>query len=522
MKKICLFILAILFVNQTTFAQITFQKGYGGVSLEEAKSIYQTYDHGYIIAGHSYSFGQGVWDAYLIKTDSLGEILWTWTFGDSDFDYIYSVTEAADSGIVAVGYTFNFNSANKDIYLIKTNASGTLLWSKTIGWPGDDEGHSVRQTFDGGFIICGEAILNGRGACLIKTDSNGDVIWSKKYDEVNFPGYDEYGFSAEQTTDSGFIMLGSAENSFCVGGSDIYLTKTDSSGNIQWNKLFGGTDHEFGYSVKQTTDGGFILTGTTLSYGAGNEDAYLIKTDANGDTLWCKTYGGVLRDYCYSVSQTTDGGYILTGYSENFGAGGNDYYLIKLNGNGTLQWSKTFGANSDERAYDVIQTVDGGYAVAGSTDGLGLEATSFYIIKTDINGNSGCQQGNAITSVGGCPFTIGTPAMTAVLGGTYSNPSTLISSGGSDSTFCLTVSGINDLYNNSILTYPNPFSSHLTLTGVSEKGIIDIFDMTGQNILRLSSSANQITIETKNFIPGLYLIRYSEGEKIINTRVLKM
>jgi len=524
MKNLLTTSLAMLCILNVTNAQITFQKGYGGTQLDEAKSIQQTYDHGYIIAGNTYSFGQGVWDAYLIKTDSTGSILWTKTFGDVYENYIYAVTQAVDSGIVAVGYTQNIGTNSRDIYLIKTNASGTLLWSKIIGWNGNDEGHSVKQTSDGGYIICGLANENGGvGACLVKTDNNGDVTWAKKYDDITSNGYVEFGSSAEQTSDGGYIMAGQSENSFCAGGSDMYLTKTDANGNIVWNKLYGGIDHDFAYSVKQTMDGGYIMAGYTLSYGAGNEDVSLVKTDSFGDTLWCKTYGGSLRDYSYSVSQTTDGGYILSGYTETFGAGGNDFYLIKVNAGGNLQWTKTFGGNSDERAFDVRQTSDVGYIVAGLTDGFGLNATSFYVVKTDSMGNSGCNQGNAITSIGSCPFTIGIPTTAAITGGTYSNTPTLISSGGSDTTLCITIpTGTNDIAdNNSILFYPNPFTSQITLSGVNEKGSIEIFDMTGKSILKISPQTDRIKINTESLISGLYFIRYFEGTKIINIKVVK-
>lgn len=525
MKNVLTTFIVMIFIIKTSIGQITFQKGYGGSQLEEAKSIQQTFDHGYIIAGLTLSYGQGASDAYLIKTDSSGNVLWAKSYGDSYENYIYSVIQSADSGIVAVGYTQNTGTNSRDIYLLKTNLAGTLLWSKMIGWNGNDEGYSVKQTNDGGYIISGLANENGGvGAFLVKTDAIGDVTWTKKYDDVSSGGYIEFGSAVEQTSDGGYIMAGQAENSFCAGGSDMYLTKTDSSGMIQWNKLYGGLDQDFAYSVKQTTDGGYIMAGYTLSFGTGNEDVCLVKTDSNGDTLWCKTFGGALRDYTYSVAEASDSGFILTGYTESFGGGGNDYYLIKVNVNGVLQWSKTFGGNSDERAFEVKRTTDGGYIIAGYTDGFGLDATSFYVVKTDSMGNSGCNQGNAITTTGICPFTLSTPIMTTGTGGTYSNVSTLVSNGGSDTAFCVSIpTGLKDIENlNSVLIYPNPFTSQINLTGISQGAQIEIYDPTGKRISEIISQSDRQNLNTENLQSGIYFIRYTENTKSISVRLIKL
>ena len=203
-----------------------------------------------------------------------------------------------------------------------------MEWSKTFGGPRVDGGVSVQQTSDGGYIVVGETNSFGAGGSdvyLVKTDSNGNMQWNKTFGGSK----DDWGFSVQQTRDGGYIIAGKTD-SFGAGGSDVYLVKTDSNGNMQWNKTFGGNYYDFGCSVQQTSDGGYIIVGTTFSFGAGSYDVYLIKTDSSGNMQWSKTFGGPEDDWGYSVQQTGDGGYIVVGETNSFGAGNIDIWLIKL------------------------------------------------------------------------------------------------------------------------------------------------------------------------------------------------
>jgi hypothetical protein len=192
--------------------------------------------------------------------------------------------------------------------------------------------------------------------------------------------------AVQQTTDGGYIVAGGT-SSIGAGNSDVYLIKTDANGNTLWTKTFGGTGDEYAYAVQQTTDGGYIVAGDTNSFGAGNRDWYLIKTDANGNTLWTKTFGGTAVDYATAVQQTMDGGYIVAGITNSFGAGNADAYLIKADTNGNTLWTKTFGGTDYDTAYAVRQTADGGYIVAGGTVSFGAGTGDMYLIKTDASGN---------------------------------------------------------------------------------------------------------------------------------------
>jgi hypothetical protein len=193
--------------------------------------------------------------------------------------------------------------------------------------------------------------------------------------------------SVQQTSDGGYIVAGWTWSFDVVG--DIFLIKTDANGNVQWAKTYGGTNDEEAYSIQQTSDGGYIVAGYTYSFGAGYYDIFLIKTDASGNIIWAKTYGGTSRDEAYSVQQTSDGGYIVAGWTTSFGADLKDIFLIKTDANGNIQWAKTYGGTSRDEAYSVQQTSDGGYIVAGGTSSFGAGGDNFFLIKTDANGNIG-------------------------------------------------------------------------------------------------------------------------------------
>jgi hypothetical protein len=244
-------------------------------------------------------------------------------------------------------------------------AQPSLEWTKYYGGSGGDNGYSVQQTCDGGYIIAGYTDSYGEGGLdfyLVKANSNGDMLWNKTY---GGPGMD-FGMSVHLTTDGGYIVSGFTD-SFGAGSRDVYLVKTDSNGDLLWNKTYGGINIDVGRFVDETSDGCYIIAGYTYSFGEGDRDFYLVKTDSNGDMLWNKTYGGPDRDFATSVQETTDGGYIITGLTKSYGAGGDDVYLIKTDSDGNMTWNNTYGGSDYDGGYSVSQTADGGYIITGET-----------------------------------------------------------------------------------------------------------------------------------------------------------
>ena len=363
------------------------QKTFGGTDYDGAYAIQQTEDGGYIVAGYTWSFGAGGADVYVLKLDSAGNLEWQKTFGGSSDDFAYSIQQTADGGYIVAGYTLSFGAGVNDAYVLKLDSAGNLEWQKTFGGSSDDFAYSIQQTSDGGYIVAGNTWSFGAGgadAYVLKLDSAGNLEWQKTF---GGSGHD-YAYSIQQTTDDGYIVAGYT-NSFGAGDDDAYVLKLDSAGTLQWQKVFGGSSDDFAYSIQQTSDGGYIVAGYTWSFGAGSRDVYVLKLDSAGNLEWQKTFGrsNYHGDVAYSIQQTTDDGYIVAGDTYSYGAGSRDAYILKLDSAGTLQWQKVFGGSSDDFAYSIQQTSDGGYIVAGYTWSFGAGSRDVYVLKLDSNGD---------------------------------------------------------------------------------------------------------------------------------------
>jgi len=367
---------------------------FGGVSYDEGFSVQQTSDGGYIITGATLSFGAGNWDVWLIKTDSTGSEQWNRTFGGSHYDRGSSVQQTNDGGYIIGGASYSYGSGDFDVWLIKTDSVGNEEWNYTFGGSSVDWGYSVQQTNDSGYIISGYTDSYGAGdsdVWLIKTDSNGNEVWNSTFGGINY----DRGFSVQQTSDGGYIITGytvsyDADDTGC----DIWLIKTDVNGIEEWNQTFGGTGisnkFDMGYSVQQTSDGGYIITGDAEIYFVAKSDIWLIKTDSSGNEVWNCIFGGSASDRGRSVQQTSDGGYIITGWATSYSVTDPDIWVIKTNSSGKEDWNYTygFGENSGDWGYSVQQTNDGGYIIAGATmpDGwITKGSTASYIEEgTDV------------------------------------------------------------------------------------------------------------------------------------------
>ena len=362
-------------------------KTFGGTnSSEKGNFVQQTNDGGYIIIGDRWFYG--IPTTWLIKTDNNGDIVWDKDVARKFSGWGNSVQQTTDGGYIITGETFSFSPGWNNIYLIKTDGDGNNLWDRVFDAVDYDSGHSVQQTTDGGYIIVGYTESFGAGEediWLIKTDSYGNKLWDKTFGGTN----SDDGWFVQQTSDGGYIITGSTGYRYDKSIGDVLLIKTDSYGNKLWDKTFGGTNRDDGWCVQQTNDGGYIITGKTDSFGYGEPyipDVWLIKTDSNGEELWNKTFGGKSSDSGNSIQQTTDGGYIITGYTNSLGAGKSDVWLIKTDINGYELWNRTFGGIEGDNSKSVKQTNDTGYIIVGSTWSFGAGEEDIWLIKTDSQG----------------------------------------------------------------------------------------------------------------------------------------
>jgi len=301
----------------------------GGAGDDSAYGIVATNDDGFVIAGSTDSIGAGGLDVYLVKVDAAGKVLWSRTVGGVSDEAAHAIDRTTDNGFIVAGYTKSSGAGRKDMYLIKTDASGNELWSLTFGGTETDQAYSVEQTTDGGYLLAGEAwSFNANGSYLVKTDINGVEQWARAYGDS--PGA---AIQASQTSDNGYIMVGMS-GVIAPEMGDIFLTKTNASGVVQWSREFGGFAIEFGAGVVQVADHGFVVAGYTQSIGAGGQDVYLFKTDGNGEQDWAQTFGATGNDTAYAMRLTRDGGFVMVGQTDASGTG--DIYVVKTDADGIL------------------------------------------------------------------------------------------------------------------------------------------------------------------------------------------
>jgi hypothetical protein len=479
-----------------SLGQITFQKVYGhfyGASLE------QTTDSGFIITGGYRDSASDYNDVYLIKTDIYGDILWTKTFGGIYSDDGKCVQQTTDGGFIILGSSESFSVDG--IYLIKTDSTGNIIWSKIIGGTYSHVGYSIKQTTDGGYIITGYIQSsfsgNSQDVYLVKTDATGNLIWSKAF---GGSARDE-GYSVQQTSDGGFIIAG-LTGSF--GVDDTYLIKTDSVGNLVWSKVFVGDGNET--YAQQTNDGGYIISGNRQS-------PLLIKTDVSGNPIWIKKIEILPYSESNYVEQTTDGGYIISGIQFPEESIWRNALSIKTDSTGNLNWIMTYGGPYDDQlAYMAKQTTDKGFVITGAYGAPSLAGV--YLIKTDSMGNSGCIQQSSFAPVYTFPTSV-INASTAInsASSVIITPVASVSSSSFSTTLCTSL-GIPSEINNpesAITIFPNPSPNLFSISTKEEIQTIEVYSYLGEKVF---ASEGAITaIDLTDAAAGIYFysVRMKDG-----------
>lgn len=465
---------------------------------------------------------------------------WEKLIGGPNGQYAYDVIQTPDGGYLVCGKSFDFSAGSSDIYLVKTDATGTVQWSKTYGTSGIEEAHSVVTTADGGYMVT--ATSNGY-ATLMKVDATGGFMWAKYSSALSSSGnsgvplasnygvaglspsgiglskfsssgdvlsQQEIEFSAlsptyvRGTTTSfggGIVITGFTGPSF---QTDIFIVESIFSSNCSFAHILESPDNEYVQAIQRTSDIGFVLAGSTESYGAGGLDAYLVKLDGGGNVMWAKTIGGTGDDEARSVIQTNDGGYMVAAHIADFGS-----TLIKTDAAGNVQWSSSY--RSEYCSFNkVIATNDGGYLAVGTATEVGGTYGRFFMVKVDANGNSGCVQTVP-------PFTVGTATP-----GLEDTPSTLVTpyspfnytrsmqlnAGGTVSDLCI-VHAEEQITERTFAIYPNPSSEELfiRLPENSPSVTVRIYDLMGKEVMPsryCDQNSNRISIA--DLVAGHYFV----------------
>ncbi len=537
-KRIFVVLVPLVLLLNFAFAQtapgIQWQNTIGGSDNDLLNEIARTADGGYILGGVSYSNisgdktenSNGHNDFWIVKTDSIGNIQWQNTVGGSGGDALYCIQQTSDMGYILGGYSASDVSGDKtehnwdtvcnpycssDYWLIKTDSLGDIQWQNTIGGSGMDRIYCVQQTSDKGYILGGQSNSNVSGDktensngdndfWIVKTDSFGNIQWQN-----TIGGDNEDQFTClEQTIDKGYILAGFSLSNLSgdktesnIGGYDYWIVKIDSTGSIQWQNTIGGISYDYLYSVVQTTDGGYLLGGyshsnisgdkTENSIGAfANPDYWIVKTDSLGSIVWQNTIGGDNGEELHSIQQTTDGGFILGGSSSSSisgdktenNIGNGDYWIIKTNSVGVIQWQNTIGGSNADRLYSIQETTDGGYIAGGWSN-------------SNISGD---KSENNIDTSGFC-----VPYCTYDYWIIKLYPDTITS------TSAIPNSSLN------ISISPNPTTNLIHFN--KENLTAELYDISGRKLLQQKISNKQLSL--KNFVSGIYFLKvaYGVGEK---------
>ena len=503
--KTTITLLALCLIGTLSLAQqapaIQWQKCLGGTDYDAANSIQPTPDGGYIMAGKTNSNNgdvtgnNGGIDAWVVKLSIMGSLQWQKALGGTSGDYANSIQPTPDGGYIMVGFTGSNDGdvigyhGGQDAWVVKLSSTGDLQWQKCLGGTSGDYANSIQPTPDGGYIVAGYTISTngdvtgnhgGQDAWVVKLSSTGSLQWQKTLGGTAV----DCAYSIQPTTDGGYVVAGFTQSNNgdvtgIHGGDDAWVVKLSATGVLVWQKTLGGTGDDYANSIQPTTDGGYIMAGYTYSNNGdvtgfhGGSDFWAVKLSSTGSVQWQKAIGGTGTDWAFSLQPTTDGGYIMTGYTSSTDGDvtGNhggiyDVWVVKLSSTGSLQWQKALGGTADEMAYSIQPTPDGGLIVAGvtvSTDG-------------DVFGNHGGIKDAWVVKLGPELSTTG-------------------------------------FVNEAIVVYPNPAKTLLTVQNNHQTPFekIVITDLMGKIVLTQTAPTSQVNVAA--LANGLYILTAFSGEE---------
>jgi len=438
MKKINVLFFIFIASISTVHSQIRFQKTYGGTGNDVAWKVLQTSDHGYLICGYTTSFGNGMEDAYIIKTDSIGIKQWSKTIGGDQNDEAYSAIEDNGSYVIG-GITYSYGAGSRDGFLARLDLSGNIIWFKTYGTPNQDYNiFRFNKTLDNGFIIAYTLNNSSYQYSITKTNSTGNIIWSQSYGgaSTNVAG------DVIQCPDSSFIASGFT-NGFGSGQHDFLISRANSLGNILWSKTLGtGSDEGGSYYLTYLNNNQAFITGQVNNFQFGPDNIVYLKINyLTGNIIWEKTYGKAGKTLrAFSGTPTQDNGF-ASDIHDYTASTNHDMGILRTDSIGNILWVKKYGGSGDDIAYSICNTTDNGFALAGSTTSFGNGGKDIYLVKTDFQGKSSfinnCNETSDTLNQGTYVNNPSSPNIPEVVVTNEASSASILSSNSSDSAFAM-------------------------------------------------------------------------------------
>ncbi|HII67837.1 MAG TPA: hypothetical protein HA302_07530 [Thermococcaceae archaeon] len=353
------------------------------------------------MAGGTESFGVGYEDFWVLKLDKGGNVKWQKIYGGSGSEWAISVATADNGDSIVAGFTNSFGAGYDDAWVLRLDANGNVKWQKTYGGNDDDLIRAVTTAPNGDIIATGYTYSFGAGYSdfwVLRLDENGNVKW-----QMTYGGNDEDYPVAIAVAPNGEIIVTGATLSFGAGGTDVWVLRLDANGNVKWQKTYGGSADEEAYAVAVAENGDIIVAGDTMSFGAGGADFWVLRLDANGNIKWQKAYGGSGDEDAWAIAIVENGDIIVTGESNSFGAGYYDAWLLRLDANGNVKWQKTYGGiDNDDIARAVLIAENSDLIVAGATYSFSVSEADGWVLRLPPDGNlqncEFCRDSNAQVS----------------------------------------------------------------------------------------------------------------------------
>ncbi len=371
---------------EVTERDTTWTHTFGGSSADGVQAMQQTIDGGFILAGYTFSFGSSYVNAYLVRTDAAGNLVWSNAYGGAGWEYLFAVAETADGGFVAAGYTTSTGAGSMDMYLLRVDAQGNLLWERTFGGAGIDVAQGVAVDSQGDLVLAGYTHSSGAGendVFIVKTDAEGNELWSQ------VRGGEESDAAMDVLVDNqGNYLVAGASGSFEAENRDVYVLKLSPDGNIFWEQLYGHhgdfLSYEWGNDIIETSDGGYLVAGNSNAALGGSTgelmNMYLVRIDAQGNLLWEEFAGrGQFYDYGNAVLELPGGDFLVAGTSKTR-SNNNEIYIARVNAQGAAQDGSTFGDFGSEWGSAIALTPDGAIVLAGQTNSFGAGSFDAWML----------------------------------------------------------------------------------------------------------------------------------------------